>query len=454
VARAAARPSSAVAASPTRAVAAKASAVATPRAPRREVLLRLHGSNTIGSELAPRLAEAFLRRQGASAIHVDDSDHVNHRVFVLGEIGARPVAVEIYAPGSKVAFQSLAAGRCDIGMASRAIDGSEGERLRPLGDMSSPAAEHVIGLDGVAVIVNKNNPVAKLTVQQVASIFAGFIRDWSQVGGPPGRIQAYARDEKSGTFDTFVQGVMRGRKVEWQGMGAYESSDALADAVANDEHGIGFIGLPYVRNSRALALQDGSGSAMPLYPTVFTVSTEDYPLSRRLRLYTAVQPKNPMVARFLELTLSEEGQHIVADAGFIPLTVHAQAAKAPSEAPEKYVRATQGGQRLSVNFRFKKGSSQLDVKAMQDVDSLVRYLSGSETNRARKMMLFGFADKSGKETVNRHLSKQRAESVAEQLKEHGVVLDQVDGFGSALPLSPNDNPDGRERNRRVEVWVK
>lgn len=414
------------------------------------VILRLHGSNTIGSELAPRLAEEFLRAQGATNVRRVDAGE--HRLWVLADWAGRAVAVEIYGPGTKVGFQSLAAGRCDVAMASRAIEPSEAARLASLGDMTAPSSEHVLALDGVAVIVHPNNPIGRLTLDQVASIWAGFIVDWSQLGGAPGRIQRYSRDQKSGTFDTFNQLVMRGRAIEWRGMGAYEGSSALADAVASDERGIGFVGLPYARSARAVALQEGE--AMPLYPTVFTVSTEDYPLARRLRLYTAAAPKNPLTARFVDFALTEAGQRLVDASGFVSLTVRAQAYRAPREAPDKYVRATQGGQRLSVNFRFKRGSAQLDNKARQDIDGIVKFLSGTESNRARKMMLFGFADKSGKEVVNRVLSRQRAEAVAAELKEHGVALDDVEGFGSALPLSSNDSDEGRERNRRVEVWMK
>ena len=85
---------------------------------------------------------------------------------------------------------------------------------------------------------------------------------------------------------------------------------------------------------------------------------------------------------------------------------------------------------------------------------MVKFLSASELYRTRRMMLFGFADRSGKEAVNRVLSKQRADAVAAELKEHGVVLEKVEGFGSALPLTSGDSDEARERNRRVEVWVR
>src|SRR5439155_922505 len=80
---------------------------------------------------------------------------------------------------------------------------SEASQLTSFGDMTSPAAEHVLGLDGIAVILSKNNPVESLSKGQVAQLFAGEITDWSQVGGPSGPVNIYARDDKSGTYDTF-----------------------------------------------------------------------------------------------------------------------------------------------------------------------------------------------------------------------------------------------------------
>ncbi len=406
----------------------------------REVLLRLHGSNTIGSQLGPRFAETFLSSLGATNVRTSDAD-ANHRIWVTGEIGARRVAIEIWAPGSQVGFSSLASGRCDVAMASRPIEPAE---------QLAPTAEHVLALDGVAVIVHRSNPIGSLTLRQVAGIFSGAITDWAQVDGAPGPIHVYARDQKSGTYDTFLHTVMRGRDIRWTGVAAYEDSTALAQAVAGDARSIGFVGLPYARDARAIALQDGD--VLPLYPTVFTVSTEDYPLARRLRFYTAAQPKNALVARFVALATSDAGQRLVEESGFVPLTVRAQAYRAPREAPRRYLEATRGAERLSINFRFKHGSAQLDGKARQDIDGIVKFASTTPT-AGRRMMLFGFADKSGKETVNRALSKQRADAVATELREHGIVLDAVDGFGSALPLSGDDGDQASERNRRVEVWV-
>ena len=78
-------------------------------------------------------------------------------------------------------------------MASRKIKPEEASRLAGFGDMTSPAAEHVLGLDGIAVIVSKANPVQSLTKEQLARVFAGEITNWRQLGGPSAGINVYAR---------------------------------------------------------------------------------------------------------------------------------------------------------------------------------------------------------------------------------------------------------------------
>jgi hypothetical protein len=83
------------------------------------------------------------------------------------------------------------------------IKPAEQATLSPLGDMTSQACEHVLALDGIAVVVNKGNPIASLSREQIRAIFSGQTTDCSKVGGRPGRIGIYARDDRSGTYDTF-----------------------------------------------------------------------------------------------------------------------------------------------------------------------------------------------------------------------------------------------------------
>lgn len=203
-----------------------------------EVILRLHGSNTIGSKLAPKLAEEFLKAQGAQDVQVIQHENPAEKTVVGTLRGqSKPSAIQIAAHGSGTAFEGLEAGKADIGMASRRIKDKEKQALVSLGDMTSRASEHVVGLDGLAIIANSGSPVEALTADQIRDIFTCKVTDWSQVGGSSGEIHLYARDDKSGTFDTFKELVLRGAELCDQAE-RFEDSTALAQKVVEDRKSV------------------------------------------------------------------------------------------------------------------------------------------------------------------------------------------------------------------------
>ncbi len=445
--------------SPPAAITPTSTPEATPTPPAVNVSLAIHGSNTIGSKLIASLLEGFLRQEGWSNItRVPGKDPDEHSLqgVVSGTSGVQSVQVE--ARGSATAFDSLAKAACDIGMSSRKIKPAEQAMLSALGDMTSPACEHILALDGIAILVNKGNPVVSLSRKQIQSIFSGQTTDWSQAGGRAGRIDLFARDDRSGTYDTFKSLVLESAPLSPDAK-RFEDSNALSDAVAADPNGIGFVGLPFVRSSRAVPVSDQNTA--PLLPSAFTAAREDYALSRRLFLYTPANPPNPLTLRFIQFATSDAGQEIVARDGFVnqivkkedPKLAGPAAAPPAGDLPPEYARLTANAERLSVDFRFRTGSSQLDNKAVDDLDRVTTYLA-SPTARGKEVMLIGFADNTGNPQFNNSLSNERAKIVARQFSSRGVLAAVCTGFGAAVPVASNETDEGREKNRRVEVWLK
>jgi phosphate transport system substrate-binding protein len=429
------------------AVAVSTAATALPVAPPPSV--RLHGSNTIGAELAPALAEAFLQKKTGSRAIVRRRTAPDE-VLVEAREGASVVdSIEVFAHGSATAFQDLLGGTCDIGMSSRRIHPDETEKLSKFGDMASAASEHVIALDGIAIVVNPSNPVSSLNKAQLRDVFSGQMRSWSDVGGNTVPITVYARDDKSGTFDTFKHLVL-GDKALAPEAKRYEASDQLSDAVAGDAGGIGFIGLPYVRSSKAVMVQEAG--SVPLLPSPMTVSTEDYPLARRLYLYASLGA--PIGARdFVDFALSEEGQKVVQAAGFVDLRPECDPnASRCTACSAQYKEAVHGACRLSVDFRFDKGNAELDTRALRDLQRLVT-LMGRPENSSKSIVLLGFSDGTGQRSDNVTLSQQRASMVAGQLSARGLHVDTTKGLGSEMAVADDSSDDGRQRNRRVEAWL-
>ncbi len=418
-------------------------------------MLRLAGSNTIGVKLAPALAQAFLKQLGAREIQVlpgANAEEESVRGILPGFLpgGSNQIEIQIAAHGSATAFEDLMHASCDIGMASRKITPKEISKLSALGNLSAPASEHLLGLDGIAVIVNSSNLIETLTADQLAGIFSGTVVDWSQVSGQHGKINVYAPDDRSGTYDTFKT-LALGSKRLVDTARRFEDSRALSDAIAGDHNGIGIVGLPYILNAKSIAVAERG--AIPFKPNRLTVGTEDYLLSRRLYLYTAANPENKYVRKFVEFALSRAGQDVVGDVGFIAQNVTSEKSVISPNAPYEYRRLTQGAGRLSLDFRFLPGFTVLDSKAMMDLDRVVSFLADSGFS-GNDVMLLGFTDNTGDRQANFAISQSRARLVAEEFTQRGLKPAIVKGFGPVLPVGANDSDQGRERNRRVEIWLK
>jgi len=416
------------------------------------MLMRLHGSNTVGAELAPALVKAWLYDQGYAQLQLRRMASEEVEISARDPRGLE-VRVEIKSHGSSTGFQSLQQGLANIGMASRPIKQKENNRLKDYGDMTRRDAEFVIGLDGIAVIVNRNNPLQHLQKNIIKKIFSGEISNWNQLHqGMSGAIHVYARDNKSGTYDTFKALVLDKEHPLVSSAKRYESNARLSDDVARDPLGVGFVGLPYVRDAKAIAVAEQG--TLPKTPHAFEVATEDYALARRLYMYVPDIHADKNLQSFIDFCLSEEGQQIVEHSGFISQNLQAHRIQLDKGYPQEYVDFAQEAERLSLNFRFRKGSTKLDNKALRDVHRLVEYLSRQE-NRERKVMLFGFAESSETLPVfSLDLSTYRVDWVSDLLIQNGIDPVRVRAYGDAIPVASNEDAGGRHKNRRVEVWLQ
>jgi phosphate transport system substrate-binding protein len=415
--------------------------------PPENTILRLAGSNTLGAKLAPALVEAFFKYKGCT--NVTRQNIETELTKITCNLDGKDYLASIRFQGSGTAFTGLKDGSADIGMASRRAKPAEVASLAGKGDLTSPANEHVVALDGVAVIVNPSNQVSRLSVAQVRSIFAGNISFFNLVGGPSSPIKIYRRDDKSGTFDSFKSLVMDGTPIASSAK-AFEDSYALSSALTADRNGIGFVGHTLARDARVVPI--GASDQQALLPNRFTIQTEDYPLSRRLYFYTLSEAGNKEVARFISFANSKAGQAVVDREKFIPLEIVRSRAKLPWGSSFGYQAVTAGTERLSVNFRFNSGSNRLDNRALADLDRVTEFLIRTST-KPNKLILIGFADNVGDPSLNLSLSKERAHSVANSLKIRGIIPGQITGFGAENPIASNDTPQGQQKNRRVEVWV-
>lgn len=423
---------------------------ALPLPPEGQTALRLQGSNTIGAKLGPALVKGLFEEQGLQAIRLENSKENEQRVTGQTRDG-RSVRVDIAAHGSGTGFVALKNGSAELAASSRPIKDSEALELAALGDLKSRQAEQVIALDGLAIILHPDNPLGALRTEQLAQVFAGEITTWEALGGRGGAIHLYARDDKSGTYDTFKELVLTANgKSLAAGAQRFESSERLSDAVSQDRNGIGFIGLPYIRQAKALAI--AAGDSQPMAPSVTLIATEDYPLSRRLFLYSKPNEPNPWAQALVAFAHSPRGQAIVEQSGFIAQTVQAVRIEPSQAMPARYRTLARDAQRLSVNFRFQEGSAKLDNKAQRDIGRVLDYLN-SQQKLKHEVVLVGFGDAKTDPVRADLLSKLRAMAVRRELAKGGVLFRDITGLGDELPVAANTGDSGRQKNRRVEVWV-
>jgi outer membrane protein OmpA-like peptidoglycan-associated protein len=138
---------------------------------------------------------------------------------------------------------------------------------------------------------------------------------------------------------------------------------------------------------------------------------------------------------------------------FTNQTIELVSPEIPPDAPPGYADDARGAAKLNIIFHFRSGSTQMDDRALADLRRLVELLQNS-AYQGKSLLLFGFSDNYGGTRLNSRISRVRARAVAEQLQKRGLIPSLVTGYGKALPIAPNETQEGREQNRRVEVWVR
>jgi len=219
--------------------------------------------------------------------------------------------VAVTGGGSGTGLSSLISGTCDIAMSSRNIKAKEIVLAQKKGVNPN---EIKVALDGLAVVVNPKNPIEKLTMDQLAGIFTGRIKNWKELGGTDMPIVVISRDTSSGTYETFHTLIM-GKEQMAANVEYVNSNPQAHTRVKTTKGAIAYVGIGFVdANVKALKI-DG------ILPTKKTISSGAYPLSRPLFLFTNGFPKlGSTTHKFSAFYLTEKGQEIIEAKGFVPLT--------------------------------------------------------------------------------------------------------------------------------------
>jgi len=246
--------------------------------------LVIKGSDTLGAKLVPMLSEEY------KASHPG-------------------VSFEIAAEGSTTGIAAITDGTAQIGMSSRRAKATEVSAAAAKGVTMKPI---IVCYDGMAVIVNENNPITTLTKRQVEQIFTGDVTDWSAVGGKPGAFSIYTRNTSSGTYSDWKDLAMKKRDYAKSSQ-KMAGNEQIAAEVGKNPNGIGYVGVAYIKAPGVKVIPiEGH------LPTKEEVLAKKYPYARPNFYYTNGEPTGE-AAKFIEFTHSEAGQKVVEKVGFIPV---------------------------------------------------------------------------------------------------------------------------------------
>ena len=203
--------------------------------------------------------------------------------------------------GSGSGIQAVSEGRCDIGLSSRALKDDE---------KASGLVETVVALDGIAIVVNPENPVSDLDIDTIAKIYTGEITNWKDVGGNDAEIVLIGREAGSGTRDGFES--ITDTKDACQYRQELTSTGDVINTVSQNPDAIGYASLSAVGNS-VKALTVGGVEA-----TEATVKDGSYVVQRPFVLVTKEGTKlSPAAQAFFDYALSADAASIIAAAGAV-----------------------------------------------------------------------------------------------------------------------------------------
>lgn len=252
-------------------------------------------------------------------IQVKGSDTLINMVQKLAEVymAKNPgIAIAVTGGGSGTGIAALVNGKCDIANASRGIKAKEVEQANARG---VDPRRVVVAIDGLAIVVHCDNPVERLTLEQIGKIYKGEITNWQDLGGRNAPITLYGRQSNSGTYDFMKEVVMYGEYST--ALKSMNGNAQIIEAIAQDTSGIGYVGVGYAKDAKGVkALLVASKPAMGYFSPLNAIDVKSgkYPVSRPLNQYINGTPTGAVKA-FLEFELSEAGQSIVEQEGFFAI---------------------------------------------------------------------------------------------------------------------------------------
>ena len=266
-----------------------------------------NGTTTASTTPDDTAATAPTQEQTATLSGVVNTDGSTSMESVMGVLGESfmemnpDVTVNYNGTGSSAGITAAMDGTADIGLASR-----------DLKDEETGVTQITVAKDGIAIIVNPQNPVADLSVEQIAQIFKGEVTNWSELGGSDGQIVPIGREAGSGTRDGFESITDTEDACKYQN--ELTSTGEVIANVASNPNAIGYASLSAVDDTVKAITVGG------VAPTEETVLDESYPIQRNFNFIISDSKELSDVAQaFVDYATSADASDLIAGAGAVPL---------------------------------------------------------------------------------------------------------------------------------------
>lgn len=230
------------------------------------------------------------------------------------------IQISVTGGGSGTGIAALINGTVDIANASRKMKPEEFENAKTNG---IEPYEFIIAKDAIAVIVNRANPIEKLTLQQISDIYSGKIKNWNELGGQDLPIVLLSRETNSGTHVYFLEEVLRQGDKNNKTLFSRDtlllpSSEGISSEIRLNPNAIGYDGLGYVTPDLKVIAVAKDHKDGYIFPTSESVINKTYPIARDLYMYTNGEPTDA-TKEYLDWIFTTEAQNIVSDLGFVPI---------------------------------------------------------------------------------------------------------------------------------------
>lgn len=241
---------------------------------------------------------------------------------------APDAAIEVSGGGSGVGIAALTKGTIDIATASRNLKAEEIDATKK--NTGKEPKEFIVGYDALGIYVHKDNPLDEITFDQLYQIFAedGKTTKWSEIGvkipnASGEEIVRVSRQSSSGTYEFFREHVLNKKDFKL-GSRDMNGSKEVVELVASTPTAIGYSGMGYHEPGKVKMLKVASKAGQTaVEPSVANTLSKTYPIARSLQVYTVGEPTGE-VKKYIDWTLSDAGQKILEQTGYVPLPVNAR----------------------------------------------------------------------------------------------------------------------------------